>query len=419
MIDKDRCTHWRSKGRAAPVFLSIFVVLVIAMVPARSRGPGTISPGAPSAHMPAATHPAVGGHAYVPPSTVDAGATVEVCGYGNLPIDNKDPGAIFRRIGELTKGAATRWLSALQNSDDLRARMAGLLLEGKVTGGEPLRPATAQTRDEAVQLAAGSEDPAVYAMAILMCESSPAADADSACGRLSLQRWAQMDPDNAAPWLLLAGKARARQDGAAESDAFSHAATAHEIDSYSGSAFAFAEPEFPHDATPLERSYLAIEAVGVETATGFSQYSIALHHCSADAMPDNIVRRQCGSLAELLVTKGSNLLDLGVGTSIGARAGWPTARVNKLMLEQHALMQAIMNQAVPYEDKPWACDAVSRVDAYLRRAVRLGELGAAREVLDRSGDSVETMAQKFSQNTDNIKREASRREQENSQQTAQ
>ncbi len=71
--------------------------------------------------------------------------------------------------------------------------------------------------------------------------------ADGACRQLSLQRWARMDPDNAVPWLSLAGKARGRHDSAAEADAFSHAATAHKSDSYSDSVFAFAEPPLlPH-----------------------------------------------------------------------------------------------------------------------------------------------------------------------------
>jgi hypothetical protein len=325
-----------------------------------------------------------------------------------VPIDESDAGAVFQQVGALTKGAGTRWLSALQNSDDLRARVAGLLLEGKVTGGDSLRPAAEQTRNEVVQLAAGAGDPAAYAMALSMCDTSAATDADSACRQLSLQRWAQMDPYNAVPWLLLAGKARARHDSAAEADAFRHAATAHSIDSYSASVFAFAEPELPQDATPLERYYLAAEVIGVEAAIGLLQYSVASRHCSNDAMQDSIVRQQCNSLAELLVTKGTNLMDLGLGKTIGARAKWPSERVNELALEQDALMQAIMQQTPSDNDKLWTCDAVSRVNSYVVQRVRLGELGAARDALKRSGETVEAMAQKYTQYMEDLKREAHR-----------
>jgi len=369
--------------------------------------------------MPAASPPVGAPHANNPPPRANNTGTLEVCGYGQVPIDKNDDGAIFQHVGGLTKGAGTRWLSALQNSGDLRARVAGLLLEGKVTGGDSLRPVAEQALNEVVQLATGTGDPAVYAMALSMCDKSAASDADGACRQLSLQRWMRMDPDNAVPWLLLAGKARARHDSAAEADAFSHAAAAHTINSYSDSVFAFAEQELPQDVTPLERSYLALEVIGVEAAIGLPQYGVANRHCSSDAMQDSTSRQQCDSLATLLVTKGTNLLDLGVGKSIGARVGWSNERIKELVLEQHALQQAIMQQTSSDNDKLWTCDAVSRVNAYVVQRVRLGELGAARDVLERSGEPLEAMAQKYTQYLDNIRRDALRQEHEKSPEAAQ
>jgi hypothetical protein len=335
-----------------------------------------------------------------------------------VSIDTSDASAIFQHVGALTKGVGTAWLSTLQNSGDLRARVAGFLLEGKVTGGDSLRPVTEQTRNEVVQLAEGAGDPAVYAMALSMCDASATTDADSACRQLSLQQWARMDPDNAVPWLLLAGKARTRRDSTAEADAFSHAAAARKIDSYSDSVFAFAEPELPQDVTPLERFFLATEVIGVEAAIRLPQYSVASQHCSSDAMQNSNVRQQCNSLAELLVTKGTNLLDLGIGKTIGARAGWPTKRVNELVQEQHALMQAIMQQTPSDNDELWTCDAVSRVNAFMVQRVQQGELGAARDALERSGETVDRMAQKYTQHMDNIRRDALSQERQNSPGTA-
>jgi hypothetical protein len=168
--------------------------------------------------------------------------------------------------------------------------------------------------------------------------------------------------------------------------------------------------------TPLERSYLATEVIGVETATGLPHYSIASQHCSSNVMQDSTVRRQCDALAELLITKGTNLLDLGIGKTIGERAGWPSERVRQFVLEQHALMQAIMLQSPSDNDKLWSCDALSRVNAYVIQRVRLGELGAARDALERSGETVEAMAQKYTQSIEKIRRDALG--QENSTETA-
>jgi hypothetical protein len=420
MTDKDRSPLLTSKNRTVLLVSSIIVIVLIGLLLVRGRDPRAIASIEPPAGRPAASHPVVGTrHANTPPPRANGTSTAEVCGYGQVPIDKNDAGAIFQYVGALTKGAGAGWLSALRNSGDLRARVAGLLLEGKVTGGDSLRPVAEQTRNEVVQLAEGAGDPAVYAMALSMCDTSATTDADSACRQLSLQRWARIDPDNAVPWLLLAGKARARHDSAAEAGAFSHAATAHKVDSYSDSVFAFAEPELPQDVTPLERFYLATEVIGVEAAIGLPHYSVASQHCSTDAMQDSTVRQQCDALAELLVAKGTSLLDLGLAKAIGARAGWPSERVKELELELNALMQAIMQQTPSDNDKLWTCDAVSRVNAYLVQRVRQGELGAARDVLERSGEAVEAMAQKYTQYRDNIRRDALGREQQNSPQTAQ
>jgi hypothetical protein len=116
---------------------------------------------------------------------------------------------------------------------------------------------------------------------------------------------------------------------------------------------------------------------------------------------------------------GTNLLDLGLGKTIGARAGWPRERVKELVLEQHALMQSIIQQAPSDNDKMWTCDAVSRANAYVIQRVRMGELGAARDGLERSGETIEEMAKKYNEYTDNIRRDALRQEQQKSPDAAQ
>jgi hypothetical protein len=128
-------------------------------------------------------------------------------------------------------------------------------------------------------------------------------------------------------------------------------------------------------------------------------------------MQDSTVRQQCDSLAELLVTKGANLLDLETGKTIGERAGWPNERVRHLVLEQHALMQAIIEQGPSDNDETWTCDAVGHLNAWVIQRMRLGELGAARDVLERSGETLEEMAKQYNQHTVNVLRDALRQQQ--------
>jgi hypothetical protein len=81
--------------------------------------------------------------------------------------------------------------------------------------------------------------------------------------------------------------------------------------------YAFSQAEMPQDATPLEQSYLATATIGIEAATMITQYTVASTHCSAIAMGDSNVREQCNALAELLVAKGTTLLDLGWAFILG------------------------------------------------------------------------------------------------------
>jgi hypothetical protein len=344
------------------------------------------------------------------PPTVSAATTLDICGLGKVSLDTSDPFAIGRYFGELTNKARTRWLSALLDSDDIRARAAGLFLEGKLTGSGSVQPIEDQTRDALVQLAVGASDPAIYAMAVNACNTYSDPAPAGSCQQITLNTWARLDTDNAVPWLLVAGQAHARNDATTETAAFGQAAKAHKADAYNYSLYTFAESELPRDVTPLERWYLAIELIGIESATASLQYIYASKHCSAEAMQDRGVREQCNALAELMVGKGTTLLDLGIGTHIGARAGWSNARVARLTEELDALMQAITQTTANNNDDLWTCDGVRRGNAYMGQWVRLGEIGAARDSLDRSGETVAELAQKRRDFIDKIRRDAQRRE---------
>ena len=344
------------------------------------------------------------------PRTVSATTTLDVCGLGQVPLDPSDPFAAGRYLGELTNKTRGRWLSALVDSDDIRARAAGLFLEGKLTGSGSVQPIADQTRDALVQLAVGARDPAIYAMAVYACNTYSDPAPAGSCQEITLNTWARLDPDNAVPWLLLAGQARAKNDVTTEATAFGQAAKAHMSDAYNYSLYAYSESELPGDVTPLERWYLAIELLGIEAATASVHYSSASKHCSADALRDGDVRQQCNALAELLVSKGTTLLDLATGTNIGVRAGWSKTRVSRLVEERDALMQAIAQSTPNGNDDLWTCDGVRRGNAYVGEWVRLGELGAARELLDRSGETASELAQKQRDFIDKIQRDAQRRE---------
>ena len=77
-----------------------------------------------------------------------------------------------------------------------------------------------------------------------------------------------------------------------------------------------------------------------------------------------------------------------------------------------------MQQTPSDNDKLWTCEAVSRLNAYLAQRVQQGELRAARDALERSGGTIEMMAQKYTLYMDNLRRDALQQEQRDSQKNA-
>jgi hypothetical protein len=298
-------------------------------------------------------------------------------------------------ISELTNARSAEWLSALLDSDDIRARAAGLMLQGKVAG-DPLasQVMTEEARDSLVQLALGTDDPAVYAVAVYACHTYGTPVTAGACPQLSLRAWAHMDVNNAVPWLLLAQQARVRGDDAAAADAFAQAAKAQKVDSYNFSLFAFADPEQPSGTTPLERWTFALQVSGIEAALQPTYASAASKYCSEEAVQDGTIRQQCGAVAQLFVEKSTTLLDFAMGTSLGKKAGWPTARTDALNEEKFGMMEAL-TETGPAEGDTWSCDAVARGNAFWHQRLKLGELAAARDAIAQTGESPKELTRKF------------------------
>jgi hypothetical protein len=368
---------WR-RGRPSPPLQSTAAV-VVPPVPPAPRWPASIPRAAAEV-----------------PKKVDHSGEIDVCGVGKIKLDRDDWTATGKYFDALTKKSRMRWLSALRNSDDYRARSTGLYLEGMLDRDASQKDPEA-ARDELVQLAVGTKDPAVYALAYTKCITGVEDSAlPGACPQLSLDEWTRADSDNAVPWLRLAAKARREKDGAAEAAAFAHAAQAHQYESYDWSLFSFAQPAMPGDVTAADRWYLTTTVIGVEAAMPMP-FQPLFQYCSRDAMGDAAVRRECNALAELMVNKATTLLEFSVGKSLGARVGWPAEVVDRLTQQLQASMQAF-NQMTPSDpEQQWNCDSVARGNAYMSEWDQLGERGLARQAIERSGETVAELSRKYTE----------------------
>jgi hypothetical protein len=314
--------------------------------------------------------------AHPPPAGRATG--VDECGISKTPSTTSEGGeGDWARISAGEKIRA-QWEAALLDSSDSHARAVGLMIQRfeLLQAGSSVR--AEESRDEVVQLAAGAGDPALYALALGLCRhtSSEAGVAD-ACQRITVSEWTRLDPDNAVPWLLTAQAARSKSDTQAESLAFTKAATAHKIDDYSGSLFSFGLTELPQGIAPAEKMSLAIELIGLEAASISPAFSETSRYCSDTALKRDETRRECGDVAELLVSHSTDILTFTVGVRLGGRVGWSPERVKSLWQERDGLYGLL-----PDETRGVSCEFVNRTNAFLDRRAQLGELGALRELRD-------------------------------------
>jgi hypothetical protein len=331
------------------------------------------------------------------PKKIDHSGEIDVCGVGKVKLDRDDWTATGRYFDALTKKSRMRWHSVLRSSDDYRARATGLFLEGMLDHDASQKDAEA-ARDELVQLAVATKDPAVYALAYNKCTIKGVEDLASpgACPQLSLDEWTRADSDNAVPWLQLAAKARSEKDDAAEAAAFAHAAQAHQYESYGWSLFSFAQPALPSDITAADRWYLTVEVIGVEAAISMP-YGPLFQYCSRGAMADAAVHRQCNALAELMVNKTTTLSELSVGKALGVRVGWPAEAVDHLTRQLQASMQVLKQMTPSDPEQQWSCDSVARGNAYMSEWDQLGERGLAQQAIERSGETIAELARKYTE----------------------
>ena len=281
-----------------------------------------------------------------------------------------------------------------------------MYLEGKLTAKEGVQTMTEASRDALVQIAVGAGDPAVYAIAVHACDTYENPAASTSCQQITLRTWASMDPSNAVPWLMLSGYEHARGNVAAEADAFARASEATKVDDYTWSLFAFAKSEMPSDMTPLERWESTVDLGGIEGTMAQPQYRVASTRCAAASPQDRKLYEQCNTLAETFVTKGSTLIDFSIGITLGTHSGWAATRIANLRQERDAMVEAAQQASMPPDGNEWSCEGVRLGNAYMEEWSQLGDLGAAREIIAQSGETIPELARKYADDMEKLMRAA-------------
>lgn len=301
----------------------------------------------------------------------------EICGAGMVTTPADDPHRL-QGLSPSERSAELDRIDALMLGDgDDRVRAAALLIGARSRSTE-----TRARADRLARLAVGSQDPAIYAMALEACHGLATTEA-GACQLLSRAHWVRLDPDNVFAWLELAAEAQDRFEPDAQAEAMRHAALARRSEAYESLLPELLDRTLGSQAAPAQRTLALGSSWNVQMAWMLSHSSAAYSYCASDAALGWEERQHsCEAIAQTLAQRKLRLADLGIGLVIDKGAGWPVERL-QAMQQLNAAISAISGLQTIGQD--FTCDGVARMQAWLLELDARGELHTVRELLARGG----------------------------------
>ena len=277
-----------------------------------------------------------------PPERTVAAARVtdDLCGVSGSDQLRNDRETIEQHVARVTAKTVGRWRTALLRSADRRQRAIGLALGNAEPGSDSRRYAKPGTpaNNDLVLLALETNDPAIYALALGQCSENNVDMPAGPCRRLSLEHWAQIDPDNAVPWMWIASRADKSGDPVRTDEAFSQAAKASRLDSYVGAMRALALNALPPKVTPLEKAVAGADLISISGLV--TPVALVTALCSEQALQVATRRQQCSSVANVLAAHGTSTVEVSMAAILGKRLGWPEDEWIALQKESDSYRQA-------------------------------------------------------------------------------
>jgi len=377
-------------GLAAVILASLGVFLLNYQT-APERSEAALAP-------PPVSSAAVSSGAAFPPASIDGrgevpvGDLVEVCGLGRIrrqPDGSPYPPTVVAAANAaFEKAAAELAASSLPLQRAVGLYVQATVEDRRVALSETARAATA----ELARVALSSRDPAVYALAFYRChKAGSTTPADASCSLISAANWAQLEPDNAVPWLYVASAVR--QDERARDEAIFRASRAQASRLHWNAIAALTESRAFKQQPAETRGLLHSYVVGTYAAFALPDPAPAMGYCSPTRTADASRRQVCSDLAGVFADRGSTVFELSMGTRLGARMGWPADRVAALRDRADAIQAQHGSEALRNDTS--SCRVLALAESHNADLYRYGELAAAERRIRASGRSVEQLAQQW------------------------
>jgi hypothetical protein len=328
------------------------------------------------------------------PADVMVPNAIELCGYGKVNPDDL-PSSLEGVASPVLLGAVDKFVSARDQRKQAlglatRASVEAEAADRGVVASDPKKCAeTALCEEQAADaftrgatpsiealaaLASGTQDPAIYVMAMRACRSILPGAPPSGCGVLSVDQWTRIDPDNAMPWLLSAREAKKRWDDASFQDALLHASRAKFFDrrlTPYGDILAGID-EHAEPLRTLIVARLADADAREDPADYQSNFTVAIQYCQARSDPAG--RAMCNDIGHVLLELSSDALAGNIGEMF--TADWPAERVAAVRKRNAGLSMVRPGTIQP---RPLGCDDAAKAEQRLIGVAKYGELGYAQQ----------------------------------------
>jgi len=238
---------------------------------------------------------------------------------------------------------------------------------------------SAQATEALAQRAMTTADPRIYALAFRACQpSSTTADASAplagSCAALSVRRWIELDPDNAAPWLFAFSQAVTAGDATGQQEAMTHMASASRFDDRlylpAGAVAAHASGEEDMLAADYDLSRQAFQ----KTVGLFDPIGPLMQACRDKGGGDANRAQECEAIGDLMADHGDSLLLQVFGGALHFQATGDASRRDRDRAERTALSKH-WSPATGMSECQVLRDGLKTV----KRSAQIGELAAARE----------------------------------------
>jgi hypothetical protein len=240
-----------------------------------------------------------------------------------------------------------------------------------------------------VKLALSSGDASAYAAALYACGSA----VQGACSTISYSRLAEMVPDNAAAWLMVAGEANLKKDNVAVAKALQRAVDAKSYDVYTPPLASVLSSELVKAQTPLEQSLIATELRKIGSVVAFLKTEGVFSYCVPAGALDGGRRAICEALAAKFVEKDETSGALLVASKVGEKLGWSAERLQPLNDELD--ISVGQNFIAEINPNKFTCDNLAKSNQALQKSLTLGQRTAIRQFVGNSGKSLSEVAAEY------------------------